>query len=108
MPCIAPGAGIAVSPEMRLATRSFVIVAEDGKDAILHWTTGLPSNGTIFDEGMVSVAGGNGAIPITVGNFAGAGSLAIGSGNTSGYLQLSSSSGASTVGSVTISTGSIL
>jgi lysophospholipase L1-like esterase len=83
-------------------------VVSAGTSLNLTPTTGLPSNGTIFNDGMVSVAGGSSAAPITVGNFAGGGSLAIGSGDAAGFLQLSSSSGASTVGSLTISTGSTL
>jgi lysophospholipase L1-like esterase len=90
------------------AVQSQPNVVNPGSSLAISASTDLASNETVFNNGTVSVVGGTDSAPIAVGNFVGSGSLAVGSGGTVGSLQLSSNGGASTVGSLTISTGSTM
>ncbi|MGA2230751.1 MAG: autotransporter-associated beta strand repeat-containing protein [Tepidisphaeraceae bacterium] len=75
---------------------------------VIPAVSALPAGGTVVNNSSLCIQTGTSAAPLITGAITGSGSLTVGKSSAPAYLRLNSSSGTSSVGALTINSGSTL
>jgi len=107
----AGGGGLTLSGNGTLVlsnTNSYTSTTIQSGTLMVAGARALPAGAAVVNAASLVIAAGTSSLPAITGNLSGAGSLTIGSGLTSGYLQIQSGSGTSSQAALMINSASTL